>query len=1105
MFSLPAISSLHTTVHGLIDHILLRDPLFDKIPDMINYYQEADEGQYIFDDNNTVLNSMQGVSYTFSATLDEIDETFSSSTLIPFHFFNQAHDLHYSLSSIAPNVNSDSFSKYILDSGANVHLFMNSQFFNDLVEFSSSVTTASLDNPALTYAKGTAGYLKEVLFTKNLPFNLISVGKLSQEGISTVFEDSYATLLNSRKEVICYAPKKNGLYLISEDDVQFLASMNPSDSLSNIIRDNELFELHRKMGHSDMRNLKRAVQNNDIIISDPVKRRKILESELVHCPICYSAKPRRVPVNTSRAEKHEVMSKFGLDFKGYFPTSVHGGFTCAFIFVDFASHFTFVFLAKAITQAAEAIQACVTKVVSLGFAMKFLQTDDDPNFKSAQVRNCLLNLNITHHTSVPYTPWMNGRVERTIGTLFGLTRALLIDSGAPVNLWAFALTHSAFLWNCTPRSIGEHSPLTFLRKILFDATKLPYFYTKGKCMARDATISNSLSPRTINCRFLGFYNGNLDIFIVFTEEQKIMITRDARFDLRLDLLDKPIELPPNYDARINDSVSLEGHAAMVALGLKVPRSIKEALSSPEHIYWSEALSKERDNFILYKTFSHPGVIPPNASILNSLLVFTKTTDNEGRPKYKVRLVARGDQQCIADKDSLFAPTTPSEVNKMILSVAASRGMIIQIFDVTAAFLEGRNDRIEYVRIPRFFAIPFNQEDNVVKIEGNFYGCRQAPRIWADRLRNCLINIGCVASEWVPTLYFYTVGSDRVIITTHVDDGLMAATSLWILEDFKLKFSSQVKQIKYTTEFTKFLGMELFINNNSLQLSHEKYLNEHFPDIVLSKLPVLDPKILLSERSPEATSEDFLHLVGTLRFAVDRARPDLVGFTNEISTGQYSDPLGLIRKVIGFARSTSHHRLKFFKSQRKFLHCFTDASLVKTGDGKSRIGAAYFLNDVSGAFHSFSTKIPMSFSTVSVSSCESELKGLYECSARGLYFREILIEIGYLPPNSPCIVFTDNAPVISIIKKGSGHSNIRLLTNRIISIQEYIARGHLSIVHIDSELNVADVLTKGTLTQKRFKTLSSVLLEGYHSYPDLANKINTFETESVDVSTDLPEQ
>lgn len=979
--------------------------------------------------------------------------------------------------------------KYVLDSGANTHLFQDPTHFSNIEPYDSRVTTANAGSFARTTGRASSGFLKNVLFSPEATFNLISVSRLADEGLDISFGPNAATIRSPDGTVLCYGAKVDGLYLITEEDLCLLTQDNTS--LPNLPTDNELFNLHRKMAHSSMVTLKKAVDENIIVINDKALRDKILNSPIVHCPICYMAKPRRTPINHTPTEQHEVLSKFGMDWKGIFPASTINGYTSCFIFTDYASHFVFIYPTKTSlgSDAAKAFLACVAKVNSLGFCLKFLQTDDDPRFRSAEFRSCLLNTGVTHHVSVPDTPWMNGRVERSIGTLFGLTRSLLIDSGAPIQFWPEALQHAVFLWNHTPRSNGDNAPLALLRNVLLDATKLVNFFARGKCMRRTQQIGHSFSSRTMDCRFLGYFNGMPDLFVVYTDEGQAFVTRDAAFDLNLELCSKDISLPPDYDGRSYNTDSLSNFAAFSAHFKKVPRSINEALSSPDHLFWLEALQKERDNFILYKTFEDPGEVPPGVPILNSLLVFTVTTDNSGKIKYKVRLVARGDQQEIADKDSLFAPTTPSEINKLLLAIAAARGLVAEIFDVAAAFLEGRNDRIEYVRVPRFFSLPFTDVGNVVKIAGNFYGCRQAPRIWAEKLKSILTSIGCKRSAWVPTLFLFREGDNQVIISVHVDDGLMTSSCPLLLQKFKNLISSKVNQIKFTPNFQKFLGMEIEKSDTGLKLSHKNYLLNHFPHHLPAKLPSLVPDSFLDIRSEEAKSEDFLHMAGTLRFAVDRARPDLIGFTNEISTGHYKNPIELLNQVIGYALATPQYQLCFRNSSSFFLHGFTDSSLIKRGDGKSRIGGCFFLNSCSGSFHAYSTKISSS-SLVSVSSCEAELKGIYECCTRGLYFREILIELGVLPNNTPCIIFTDNAPAISIIKKGSSQSNIRLLSNRIIALQEYISDGLIKIVHIEGELNVSDLLTKGNLTKKRFDQLSRVLLEGYQAFPDLARFIGS---------------
>lgn len=65
------------------------------------------------------------------------------------------------------------------------------------------------------------------------------------------------------------------------------------------------------------------------------------------------------------------------------------------------------------------------------------------------------------------------------------------------------------------------------------------------------------------------------------------------------------------------------------------------------------------------------------------------TDENGRPKFKARLVSHGfTQKYGVDYDEVFAPVARSTTLRFLLSVAGVRKFSVKHFDVQTAFLYG---------------------------------------------------------------------------------------------------------------------------------------------------------------------------------------------------------------------------------------------------------------------------------------------------------------------------------------------------------------------------------------------------------------------------------
>lgn len=987
----------------------------------------------------------------------------------------------------------------IIDSGATTHLFRDREFLENLRDCRVKVKTAKKDHDIIVNLEGEAGMLKEVLISDETEKNIVSVSRLTKENIKIDFSEEVAKIIHE-DTIIAEGKLINDLYFLNKENLMKIINFKQIiPSINSVIEESEdnsdLFQLHRCLGHISMKRIKEAVRNNDILIKDENKKKKIINAKIPKCEVCLIAKFKKKKVNPLKKKDYKPFSKVGMDFKGYFNPSVYYNFTCMYIFIDYSTNYIFTYLCKNADQAAEAIQAYAAKVLSMGYFIQFLQTDASVVFRSFKVKAVLNNLLIVHQESTPYHQWMNGKVERYIGTLMNYVRAMMTDSGAPHEFWSYAVTHATFLMNHTPRSDGTESAARKLLKQHLKGDDIPYFYED--IYKINQTITNSMQPRSIKCKFLSYFNEFTESKITFDEEKRIItIARDIeRFKVPvMNTSLKNLDIDQRFNTRNVEEINNLKHEER-----KIPRSVTEALDSPDSEIWREAMIKERNNFIKYKTFE--GVnkeeieLIDMSKILGTIPLFVRTLDNQNNTKCKVRLVLRGDQQVEIDKFDMYAPTSITEMNKLMLNIAYTNGWYVEIFDVSAAFLEGRNDRLMYARVPKFFSEAFNTEvfhtrENIVKVVGNFYGSRQAPRIWYKKFDNILKGFGMKNSDISSTIYIKKEGQRVFIISIHVDDGLIITNDKKIIKEFQDYIKKEVQGVKFSEEFKKFLGIEVKEEENNVFMHHQVYLEEKMK-IKPERFhpPIINPKEMVKNQQDIVLPKDFLNRIGILRFIVDRGRPDAIGLISEISTGKYVNNEELLNEAEEFIYSTRDRGIKMRKnSGTKFLLAMCDASLVKQGDAKSRIAGTYFTNENSGAFHTFSTKVSYNFSTIATSSCEIEIKAIFETAQRGLIFRKFMREIGVLSEKLPLIILTDNLSSIIVLKRGSNNHALRLINNRIQKLQEWIALGEIMVKFIDSENNVSDFLTKGTLTKKRNERLSRVLMQGLNLDEDILNHV-----------------
>lgn len=224
-----------------------------------------------------------------------------------------------------------------------------------------------------------------------------------------------------------------------------------------------------------------------------------------------------------------------------------------------------------------------------------------------------------------------------------------------------------------------------------------------------------------------------------------------------------------------------------------------------------------------------------------------------------------------------------------------------------------------------------------------------------------------------------------------------------------------------------------------------------------------PKLIPSEKSEEDKTQ-ILKIAGTIRFIADRARPDVLYYLNEAISGQYQNTLLLLKQISKYLSITKDREMIFKKNKKFNITAYCDASHLRTGDGKSRIAAAIFTNEESAPFTTFSTKVSENFTLISVSSCEAELKAIYDTSIHVEFYTQLVHSLGIELNDIPTI-FTDNASAIEVLQNGEGSSKLRHLNVRIMYVHHLIRNNILQVKKVHTDDNKVDFLTKHFTTNK----------------------------------------
>jgi hypothetical protein len=158
-----------------------------------------------------------------------------------------------------------------------------------------------------------------------------------------------------------------------------------------------------------------------------------------------------------------------------------------------------------------------------------------------------------------------------------------------------------------------------------------------------------------------------------------------------------------------------------------PKTITEAFASPDADDWKEAVGSEMESILSNET-SELVDRPYGCEPMRCKWVFKKKLrPDDTIDKYKARLVSKGytqkEGEDFFDTYSLVARLNTIHV---LLSLAASHGLLIHQIDIKKTFLNGELEEEIYMPQPDGFIVK-GQVDKVCKLLKSLYGLEQAPK------------------------------------------------------------------------------------------------------------------------------------------------------------------------------------------------------------------------------------------------------------------------------------------------------------------------------------------------------------------------------------------
>ena len=524
--------------------------------------------------------------------------------------------------------------------------------------------------------------------------------------------------------------------------------------------------------------------------------------------------------------------------------------------------------------------------------------------------------------------------------------------------------------------------------------------------------------------------------------------------------------------------------------LHLPISLEDALNSADGDLWKEAWDQEMERLGIRDTWtvlSENDDPPRGHKPIKSKFIFKIKVNRDGTLRYKVRLCACGySQKYGIDYDETFAPTAKYKSLCAILTIAAANHWHMTGIDVENAFVEAPIDRPIYMNLPEKAYKNTNGKPITVLLNKSLYGLKQAPELWDKFLVKAIHKQGFTQLMHDQCVFIKITSEGTIILIKYVDDIIITGDNKTLINSILNKFEKSFTKMTHEDTVQRYVGLDIDYDreNGTLKLSQKPYIQK-----ILKKFNI-DPSIFNDTskfRTPLNPLLDYRtlgdnsltpmrDLTGSLRFLADRTLPNILSSCSLLSTAAHNPTAN--------HKSGGAHTLKYLNNHQDDhiilggdphinLFGYADAAHISQHDSKSQLGFCFFLNTTSGAVVAKSKRD----TTVSHSSTEAEIKAVDLAIREATWFRGFLHELGY-PQHGPTPIYTDNLSAKTLADTNNTSSQTGHLVLRINYIHQEQKAGNIILKWINTENNVADILTKA-LPYPIYTIHTDTIMHGHH--------------------------
>ncbi|CAA7059133.1 unnamed protein product [Microthlaspi erraticum] len=1011
---------------------------------------------------------------------------------------------------------------WVIDSGATTHATSHQDLFTTYTSGSygsvkmgndGSARVVGIGDICLETSLGTKLMLKGVKHVPDIRLNLISTGRLDDEGFYSLFGGG-KWKLSRGSMVVARGDKFSSFYWMQA---------KVSKETVNALENDDAMELwHKRLGHMSEKGL--CVLSKKSIPG-------ISGLHLQKCAHCIAGKQHRVSFKSSAPSRlPEILDLVHSDVCGPMKTKSLGSASYFVTFIDDHSRKLWVYTMRTKDQVLGYFKHFVALVErQTGKKLKCIRSDNGGEYSGPFDAYCKEH-GIRHQFTPPKTPQLNGLAERMNRTIVERVRCLISQSGLSMTFWGEALSTVVHVLNLSPSSPlnGDIPERVWTGKdVSYDHLRV--FGCKAFVhIPKDER--SKLEMKSRQCVFIGYGQDEFGYRFYDPVEKKLVRSRDVVFmeDQTIKDIDKsgnptqsfesligPEVAPstsvhgqvegevhsdtPNADAPAHDE-GIGGHdddhdgtpttenlpaVRRSERGPKPstrydpseyvlltdggePESFMEALEDEHKDKWFGAMGEEMDSFEENHTFDLVKLPKGKKALLNKWVYRIKHEDTSLLPRYRARLVVKGyGQKKGVDFDEIFSPVVKMSSIRVVLGLAASLDLEVEQMDVKAAFLHGDLEEEIYMVQPEGF-VKKGKEDLVCRLKKSLYGLKQAPRQWYKKFKSVMGEHGYKETTSDHCVFVQVFGDDDfIILLLYVDDMLIVGRNVSRIQELK-KHLSQSFAMKDLGPAKQILGMRIVRDRGErlIHLSQEKYIEKVLRRFHMDKSKVVSTPLaahfrLSSQQSPSTELEKqdmarvpYASAVGSLMYAMVCTRPDLahaVGVVSRFLSNPGRDHWTAVKWILRYLRGTSSLKLTF-GGTKPLLVSYTDSDM--SGDVDSRKSTSGYLVTFAGGAVAWQSRLQK---CVALSTTEAEFIAATEACKEVLWMKNFLADIGF--KQDKYVLLCDSQSAICLGKNSTFHSRSKHIDRRYHWIRDVVASKEVELEKVHTDDNGADMMTK----------------------------------------------